>query len=86
MAGNPKFSILEKDGEEYSYPVEYVPEAVDVLYKKGETKTVKEAIDIAFMAKRVFSEDLIIPTDHVMIISNLETHKDVLCEGDLVIL
>jgi len=31
MAGVPKFGILERDGEEFFGPVEYVPDVTDIL-------------------------------------------------------
>jgi hypothetical protein len=55
MAGNPKFAILEKDGVEFGYQTEYVPEASDVLFEEGGQESVADHLK--------YPKNAIIPRD-----------------------
>lgn len=43
---NPKFGVLELNGEEFQQPVEYEPIAEDIFYDANKVQTVKGFIDM----------------------------------------
>ena len=74
MGREPKFAVLEVDGEELTSPSEYEPVSEDIYYDAGKEKTVKDRIDTFAKGYGVFfkyllMENLAIPAGRSMIVS-----------------
>lgn len=88
MAGNPKFLIAEKDGQEFGFSQEYIPESVDVLFEIGGALTVKDKIVFPNnnLIPRIIVEDLIIPENFILVLHEPIFEKNLILDGDLVVL
>lgn len=76
MPRNPKFAILEIDGEELGGLSEYEPVSEDVFYDNGKTETVKDRIDTFALGygdffQYLLDRDLTIPAMRSKIVADL---------------
>jgi len=76
MGRNPKFAVLEIDGDELGGPSEYIPEAEDIKWIASSSETLKEHIDNLEVGESdpylygVLDRDITIPSDKALIMVN----------------
>lgn len=88
MSGNPKFLIAERFGNEIEFKEEYVPESEDVLFEFGSALTVKDKLLFPNnnLMPRLILEDLIIPENFILTLHEPTFEKNIILDGDLVVL
>ena len=90
MPRNPKFAIVEIDGDELEGISEYEPVSEDIYYDTGKVKTVKDKIDDTALGyvdffQYILDRDLTIPANRSKIVSSIiDINTQTLCiEGIL---
>lgn len=84
---NTKFIISEKDGVEFEFNSEYIPESDDVLYVVGQSETVKDRITFPnnVMVPKIVTEDITVTLNKILVMHSPCFDANLILDGDLVL-